>query len=95
MCTVGIDVRAPGLVKSAEASDRIIVIDGCPVSYASKTLELAGFKVDRQIVISEFGIKKPKRKNSKRMNSPKLLKMPLRHYSPSNLGLEKMCITKK
>jgi len=60
MCTAGIGARAPGLMKSAEASDRIITITGCPLNCASKTLELAGFKPDRQIVISEFGIKKSK-----------------------------------
>lgn len=65
MCTVGIGARAPGLMKSAEASERIIAIDGCPVNCASKTLEPAGFKVDRHIVISEFGIKKNKDKNLK------------------------------
>ncbi|AKB55802.1 MULTISPECIES: putative zinc-binding protein [Methanosarcina] len=65
MCTVGIGARAPGLMKSAEASDRIIAIDGCPVNCASKTLELAGFKVDRQIVISKLGIKKSKEKDLK------------------------------
>lgn len=63
MCTVGIGARAPGLMKSAEGSDRIIAIDGCPVNCASKTLELAGFKVDRHIIISELGIKKNKEKN--------------------------------
>ena len=65
MCTVGIGARAPGLMKSAESSDRIIAIDGCPVNCASKTLELAGFKVDRQIVISDLGIKKTKDRNPK------------------------------
>ncbi|AKB50096.1 hypothetical protein MSBRW_0843 [Methanosarcina barkeri str. Wiesmoor] len=65
MCTVGIGARAPGLMKSAEASDRIIAIDGCPVNCSSKTLELAGFKVDRQIVISKLGIKKSKEKDLK------------------------------
>ncbi len=65
MCTVGIGARAPGLMKSAEASDRIIVIDGCSVSCANKTLELAGFKVDRHIVISELGIKKTKDRDLK------------------------------
>jgi Uncharacterized conserved protein len=65
MCTVGIGARAPGLMKSAEASDRIIAIDGCPLSCASKTLELAGFKVDRQIVISQLGIKKSKERDLK------------------------------
>lgn len=63
MCTAGIGARAPGLMKSAEASDRIITIDGCPLNCASKTLELAGFKPDRQIVISEFGIKKSKKRD--------------------------------
>lgn len=65
MCTVGIGARAPGLMKSAEASDRIITIDGCPVNCATKTMELAGFKVDRQIIISELGIKKTKDRNPK------------------------------
>lgn len=60
MCTVGIGARAPGLMKSAEASDRIIAINGCPVNCATKTMELAGFKVDREIVISELGVKKTK-----------------------------------
>lgn len=65
MCTAGIGARAPGLMKSAEASDRIIAIDGCPVNCASKTLELAGFKANRQIVISELGIKKSKERDLK------------------------------
>jgi uncharacterized metal-binding protein len=65
MCTVGIGARAPGLMKSAESSDRIITIDGCPVNCATRTLELAGFKVDRQIIISELGIKKTKDRTPK------------------------------
>ena len=65
MCTAGIGARAPGLMKSAEASDRIIAINGCPVNCASKTLELAGFKADRQIVISELGIRKSKERDLK------------------------------
>lgn len=65
MCTAGIGARAPGLMKSAEASDRIITIDGCPVNCATKTMELAGFKVDRQIIISELGVKKIKDRNPK------------------------------
>jgi len=65
MCTVGIGARAPGLMKSAEASDRIIAINGCPVNCATKTMELAGFKVDREIVISDLGIKKTKDRDLK------------------------------
>ncbi|KKG14320.1 zinc-binding protein [Methanosarcina sp. 2.H.T.1A.6] len=65
MCTVGIGARAPGIMKSAEASDRIIAINGCPVNCATKTMELAGFKVDREIVISDLGIKKTKDRDLK------------------------------
>ena len=65
MCTAGIGARAPGLMKSAEASDRIITINGCPVNCATKTMELAGFKVDREIMISDLGIKKTKDRDLK------------------------------
>lgn len=78
MCTAGIGARAPGLIKSAEACDRIIAIDGCSVNCASKTLELAGFKVDRQIVISEFGIKKTKEKELKEDEFSKALENTLK-----------------
>ena len=77
MCTVGIGARAPGLMKSAEGSDRIIAIDGCPVNCASKTLELAGFKVDRHIIISELGIKKNKDKDLKDNEISETLKKTL------------------
>lgn len=60
MCTVGIGGRIGGLMKSAEGSERLIAIDGCPLNCTKETLELAGFTPDRHIVISEFGIKKNK-----------------------------------
>ena len=77
MCTAGIGARASGIMKSAEASDRIIAIDGCPVNCASKTLELAGFKVDSHIIISEFGIKKTKEKELKEDEVSEALKKTL------------------
>ncbi|QCR14902.1 putative zinc-binding protein [Methanosarcina mazei] len=60
MCTVGIGGRINGLLKSAEGSDRLIAIDGCPLNCTKETLELAGFTPDRHIVVSELGIKKNK-----------------------------------
>ena len=60
MCTVGIGGRIKGLMKSAEGSERLIAIDGCPLNCTKETLELAGFTPDRHIVISELGIKKSK-----------------------------------
>ncbi|MDD4249811.1 MAG: putative zinc-binding protein, partial [Methanosarcina sp.] len=60
MCTVGIGGRIKGLMKSAEGSERLIAIDGCPLNCTKETLELAGFTPNRHIVISELGIKKSK-----------------------------------
>lgn len=60
MCTVGIGGRINGLMKSAEGSERLIAIDGCPLNCTKETLELAGFTPDRHIVISELGVKKNK-----------------------------------
>ncbi|MDD2439511.1 MAG: putative zinc-binding protein [Methanosarcinaceae archaeon] len=60
MCTVGIGGRINGLLKSAEGTERLIAIDGCPLNCTQETLKLAGFSPDRHIVISEFGIKKNK-----------------------------------
>ena len=58
MCTVGIGGHVPGLVKSAEGCEHIIVIDGCPLKCAKKTLEHAGINVDKHIVLTELDIKK-------------------------------------
>ncbi|WP_048050487.1 putative zinc-binding protein [Methanosarcina soligelidi] len=60
MCIVGIGGRINGLLKSADGSDRLIAIDGCPLNCTKETLELAGFTPDRHIVVSELGIKKNK-----------------------------------
>jgi uncharacterized metal-binding protein len=77
MCTVGIGARAPGLMKSAEASDKIIAIDGCSINCASKTLELAGFKVGNHIIISELGVKKTKDKDLKENEVSEVLEKTL------------------
>jgi len=58
MCTVGIGGDVPGIIKSTEGTDEIIVIDGCALVCAKKTLERAGFTVDKSIVITELGMKK-------------------------------------
>jgi uncharacterized metal-binding protein len=58
MCTVGVGGHVPGLVKSAEGCEQIMVIDGCPLKCAKKTLEHAGINVDKHIVLTELDIKK-------------------------------------
>ncbi len=44
-CLSGIGAHVPGMIESAKAANKIIAIDGCPVSCSKKTLEHAGFKV--------------------------------------------------
>jgi uncharacterized metal-binding protein len=63
MCTVGVGGHVPGLVKSAEGCEHIIVIDGCPLKCAKKTLEHAGINVDKHIVLTELDIKKDQNLN--------------------------------
>lgn len=60
MCTVGIGGRRSGLLKSAEGCERIIVIDGCPVNCAKETMEQAGIRVDKHILLTDLDIQKNK-----------------------------------
>jgi len=41
-CLTGIGGRVPGIIKSAEAASKILVMDGCPLNCAKKCLEEAG-----------------------------------------------------
>ncbi|KXS35184.1 MULTISPECIES: putative zinc-binding protein [Methanohalophilus] len=58
MCTVVIGGNVSGIIKSTEGTDEIVAIDGCPLLCAKKSLERAGFTVDKNIVITELGMKK-------------------------------------
>jgi uncharacterized metal-binding protein len=60
MCTVGVGGDVPGIIKSTEGTDEIIAIDGCALVCAKKTLERAGFTVDKHVILSELGMKKNK-----------------------------------
>jgi uncharacterized metal-binding protein len=60
MCTVGIGGKRSGLLKSAEACESIIVIDGCPVNCAKATMEEAGIPIGRHILLTDLDIKKNK-----------------------------------
>lgn len=66
-CLAGVGGRVSGIVKSTEAADRILVIDGCPLNCARKTLEEAGFTQYSHLQLDEIGLKKgasePSRQN--------------------------------
>jgi uncharacterized metal-binding protein len=58
-CLAGIGAHIDGMIESTKSAGRIIAIDGCPVSCATKTLEHAGFKPE-SYSLKEAGFQKGK-----------------------------------
>lgn len=59
-CLAGIGGHISGVLTSTQAAERILVIDGCPMDCARKTLEHAGFDQVMQVRITDLGIEKGK-----------------------------------
>lgn len=57
-CMAGIGGRVPGIVKTTEAAERILAIDGCALNCARKSLEEAGFQQFSHLSLGEMGFKK-------------------------------------
>jgi len=57
-CLAGIGGHVSAIIESTKAAKKIVVIDGCPVNCARKTLEHAGFKLDVHVVVTKLGITK-------------------------------------
>ncbi|MCJ2165104.1 MULTISPECIES: putative zinc-binding protein [unclassified Pseudodesulfovibrio] len=57
-CLAGIGGKVSGIVKSTEAADQIVAIDGCPLNCARKTLEEAGFSGFEHVELDGLGLKK-------------------------------------
>lgn len=57
-CLAGVGGHVSGMVASVAGSDRVLVIDGCPVACAKKTMEAAGFADFRYVVVTDLGIEK-------------------------------------
>ncbi|MGE4194544.1 MAG: putative zinc-binding protein [Pseudodesulfovibrio sp.] len=57
-CLAGIGGRVSGIVKSTEAAQRVVAIDGCPLNCAQKTLEEAGFTEFEHFQLDGLGLKK-------------------------------------
>ncbi|MFH1856619.1 MAG: putative zinc-binding protein [Candidatus Omnitrophota bacterium] len=60
-CLASIGAHIPRMIESAKAANKIITIDGCPVSCSKKTLEHAGFKVTA-FNLKDMGFEKNKTK---------------------------------
>ncbi len=59
-CLAGVGGRVSGIMKTTEAADGILVIDGCPLDCAKHCLEQAGFKKFEHLQLAEMGFEKGK-----------------------------------
>jgi uncharacterized metal-binding protein len=57
-CLAGIGGRVKSLVNKANAAERILAIDGCPLNCTRHTLELAGFKNFDHLELHKLGLRK-------------------------------------
>lgn len=59
-CLAGIGGRVSGIMKSTESALDILVIDGCQLNCAKKSLEEAEFNNFKHLLLSEIGMDKGK-----------------------------------
>lgn len=59
-CLAGIGGKVSGIVASAKAASRILVIDGCGLDCAKKNLEIEGITEFEHICLSDLGFEKGK-----------------------------------
>lgn len=59
-CLAGIGGRVEGILQTTKDADKILVIDGCPVDCAKKTLEEAGINNFTQLQVTALGFEKGK-----------------------------------
>lgn len=57
-CLAGIGGRVSGIMKTTEAAERILAIDGCPLSCAKNCLEQAGFTEFEHLQLADLGMTK-------------------------------------
>jgi uncharacterized metal-binding protein len=57
-CLAGIGAHIEKMVESAKSANRVVVIDGCSTSCASKVIEHIGIPLTNHICITDLGIKK-------------------------------------
>jgi len=57
-CLAGIGGRVPGIMKTTEAADGILAIDGCPLNCVKSCLEQAGFTQFEHLQLADLGMAK-------------------------------------
>ena len=59
-CLAGVGGHVSGMVASVKGSDRVLVLDGCPVGCAKKCMDAAGLSGYEYIMVTDLGIAKEK-----------------------------------
>ena len=57
-CLAGISGKISGIVASTQSAAKILVIDGCPLNCARKTMEQAGFAKFEHLCMADIGFVK-------------------------------------
>jgi uncharacterized metal-binding protein len=57
-CLAGIGGRVASIMETTRAAAKILVIDGCPLECARKTMEQAGFKEFMHLRLAKHGFRK-------------------------------------
>ncbi len=59
-CLAGVGGRVSGIMKTTEAADKILAIDGCALDCARNCLEQAGFTKFEHLQLADIGLEKGK-----------------------------------
>ena len=57
-CLAGVGGHISGMVASVDGSDKVLVIDGCPVACAKLTMDEAGLDGYEYVIVTDLGIEK-------------------------------------
>ena len=57
-CLAGVSGGVDGIIASVKGADKLLVIDGCPVGCARKTLDAVGISNYIHQVVTDTGVKK-------------------------------------
>jgi uncharacterized metal-binding protein len=57
-CLAGVGGRVSGILKTTEAAQAILAIDGCPLNCTKKCLEEAGFTDFKHLQLADVGMNK-------------------------------------
>lgn len=59
-CLAGVGGRVSGIIKTTEAAEAVLAIDGCPLNCVKNCLEQAGFSGFRHLQLADLGMEKGK-----------------------------------